>query len=76
MMLGKKESEVVLLLNKFNSRDSYAFGEIYCLLYKEFYYFTNTLYKDTTIEADDVIHDIFIYLWENKKIRYNSIKKL
>lgn len=63
-------------LSKFNDRDSEAFGEIYSLLYKELYYFINSLYKNTVIQPEDIIQDLFFQIWDDKKRKFTSISHL
>lgn len=60
-----KENE---LLKGFNSRRSDAFGEVYLIFSKHFYIYASLLYKDSTIEAEDVINDIFVKLWQSDTV--------
>lgn len=53
------------LLKKFNNRESLAFGEVYLLYHKELNLYTSSLYRGTTIASEDVIHDIFINIWQS-----------
>lgn len=64
------------LLERFNNRDSDAFSELYSLLYKELYYFSNSLYRNTTIEPEDVIQDTFFNIWEERKRKFSSLSHL
>lgn len=65
-----------LLLKRFNDRDLFAFGEVYDILYNELHYFTASLYKKTDIVASDVIHDVFIHIWENSVQQFVGIDNL
>lgn len=62
-----------LLLNKFNSRDRNAFGEVYLLYYDELFYFASKLYKNTEVASDDIIQDVFAALWEIKSQKFDSL---
>lgn len=63
-----------LLLKKFNNRDSDAFGKIYNHYYKELYYYTSSLYANSGTDAKDVIQDLFMEIWQNKKLKFDSLK--
>lgn len=63
-------------LERFNVRDSIAFGFFYEKLYNDLYYYASKLYKNTEVSADDAIHDIFVSLWSAKHIRFDNIYKL
>lgn len=65
--------ELSLLLKKFNNRDSEVFGEIYNRYYKELYYYTSALYTNTGTDAKDVIQDVFTDIWQNKKLKFDSL---
>lgn len=62
-----------LLLKKFNNRDSIAFGKVYSLFYDELFYFSAKLYLDSEISPNDIIQDIFVNLWEQKKQKFNGL---
>lgn len=62
-----------LLLTKFNNRESIAYGEVYALFYDELLHFSKKLYKDTEVEPSDVIHDIFVTIWESKKLKFPDL---
>lgn len=62
-----------LLLKMFNCRDHSAFGAIYLHLYDELHYFARKLFQGVTITTEDVIQDIFINIWENKSLRFDTI---
>ncbi|MDD4656714.1 MAG: sigma-70 family RNA polymerase sigma factor [Bacteroidales bacterium] len=68
--------EETLLLEYFNQRDSVAFGYFYQKLYDQLYYYSAKLYADTEVLPEDAIHDIFIYLWKSKKIKFDNLYKL
>lgn len=54
------------LLKRFNEREPVAFGEVYDSLYNELHYFTTQLYRDTPFVAADVMHDLFLELWQKR----------
>lgn len=64
------------LLDKFNNRDCGAFSELYSVLYKELYYFSNSLYRNTNIETEDVIQDAFFNIWDDRKRKFTSLSHL
>lgn len=63
-------------IERFNNRDSVAFGYFYEKLYKDLYYYASKLYGNTELYAEDVIHDIFISLWSSKNIKFENAQKL
>lgn len=63
----------LLLLKRFNSRESVAFGEVYCLFYNELHYYTAILYRNTEIDAGDVLQDVFSSIWVNGNIQFVSL---
>lgn len=67
------DTELSLLLSHFNDRDNSAFCEVYEIIYGELFYFTSSVYRDTEIVASDVLHDIFIKLWESKSVKFNTL---
>lgn len=64
------------LLKMFNSRDGDAFGSIYDLLYREVHYFTASFYRSSTTDPQDVIQDVFMNIWQNKKLKFDKIKDI
>lgn len=64
------------LLEQFNNRNSHAFSSIYSHYYHDFHYYTSYLYDGTTVESEDIIHDIFLELWQNKQIRFDRLIKI
>lgn len=69
-------SNLISLLDQFNNREKDAFGAIYSLIYKELYYFTHSLYKGSTTDATDIIQDVFVDIWEDKKRKFETITGL
>lgn len=65
-----------LLLKRFNEREHSAFGEIYSLFYDDLHRYTLYLYRDTDIDSNDVIQDIFLRLWERRDIVFDNIIKI
>lgn len=74
VILSNNEADA-RLLTKINSRDKYAFCEVYDLLYRELHLYTLSLYRNSSVESSDVIHDVFIYVWENKHLSFESVQK-
>ena len=62
--INQLEAKDEYLLMRFNKRDPSAYGEVYNLYYNELYHFASRLFYDTEIDVDDVIHDIFLNIWE------------
>lgn len=73
MLKKLSDKELSSLLLRFNNRDNSAFCEVYEIVYDELFYFTSSVYKDTEVVASDVIHDIFIKLWEARGVKFNSL---
>lgn len=72
---GDNLSSCNQLISSFNSRtDSASFGEMYSLLYKQLYYYAAKLFEGTGVEAEDVIHDVFLKVWEKKNVQFENIK--
>lgn len=65
-----------LLLKQFNNRNAEAFSHIYLLLYDDVYYFTSNIFRNRVIDPDDVIQDVFLNLWENKKQQFNGVNNI
>lgn len=66
--------EQINLLRRFNKRDTKAFESVYNSFYRELYAYTSMLYYNIEIEAEDVIHDIFVDLWVSK-VQFESLNK-
>lgn len=64
------------LMHKFDNKESCAFSAVYDHLYKPLYYFTSNLYRDTSIDPNDVIHDTFMMVWESKRLKFENIVSL
>lgn len=71
-----RSADSSLLLEQFNNRDESALGKVYELYYRELNYFAKQLYRDTKIVAEDVIHDIFIKIWESKTIQFKKLDNI
>ena len=72
-MIKEANIENIELLIKFNNKDTYAFSYIYKLLYNDLYYFTSSLYCYKEIDASDVIHDNFVKIWNNTKLKFDTV---
>lgn len=64
------------LISLFNNRDSEAFGTVYSMIYKELFHFTTKIVHSTNLEADDVLHDIFINIWESDMRDFKSLNNI
>ncbi len=64
------------LLDRFNSGDISAFEEIYNLFYKELYLYSLSLYKNESIDSDDIVQDAFVYILEKREIKFSSLTKI
>lgn len=64
------------LLKMFNSRDTNAFGAIYDILYREVHCFTASFYRNTTTDPQDIIQDVFMNIWQTKKLKFDRIKSI
>jgi RNA polymerase sigma-70 factor (ECF subfamily) len=65
-----------LLLKQFNDRDGRGFGEVYLSFHRDLYAFAGKLFQEVSITPDDVIQDIYMYIWEKKDIRFDSLGHL
>lgn len=62
-----------LSLKLINERDTEEFSRLYEVLYSDMYNFASRVYSGTPLEAPDVINDIFLSTWSNRKIQFQSI---
>jgi RNA polymerase sigma-70 factor (ECF subfamily) len=62
-----------LLLKQFNERDSRGFGEVYLYFHNDLCCFAGKLFQEVNITPDDVIQDIYTYIWEKKETRFDSL---
>ena len=65
--------EPLQLLSGFNRRDQTAFGELYTLYYDELFIFTNNLFRGTEVDSYDIIHDIFMKLWQSEHVVFEDL---
>lgn len=63
------------LLNRFNKRESCAFGKVYSLYYREVNLYAASLYRHSDIQPEDVVHDIFVTLWSSNT-KFSSLDKI
>lgn len=70
----KYDDETLLL--KFNSRECLAFGQVYEQCFHEMMHFTAKLYKGTTIDAADVVQDVFISVWQADRLTFENIRHI
>lgn len=71
--MTKKEEDI--LVQKFNTRDSIAFSDIYTTLHRELYTYASLLYNKSNVIAEDVIQDIFMNVW-SADVSFNSISNI
>lgn len=69
-------NDINSLLPRFNQREIAALGEVYDLYHRELIYFAKQLYRETNIEADDVVHDVFIKIWTSENIQFKTIENI
>ncbi len=67
---------VTELVSLFNKRDRDAFGDIYDQLYSQLFIFTESLFKNTSIDPQDVIQDAFVTLWGRKNLKFDSLSDI
>ena len=65
-------SHIDNLLSNFNNRDSHAFGNMYKMFYSELQNYTALIFRDTGEESSDIIQDIFMNIWSNESITFQS----
>lgn len=73
MESNKTKYYETVLLNRFNSRDSVAFTRVYELYYDELIRFAGRLFFNTKVLEDDIVQDIYLTIWENKTILFDSL---
>lgn len=64
------------LLCDFNNSISKAYSTIYIKFYDELHYYSNKLFAETAIDGDDILQEIFLKLWENKKHSFLSLSHI
>lgn len=79
MFEGLKKTKIISgsnVLDKFNARNDSAFTQIYELFFNEFYLFTKKICLNCDTLPEDVVHDIFLYIWEHKNLRFETEEHL
>lgn len=61
------------LLDKFNKRNSVAFGEVYSIFYDDLLHYAVSLYYDTVIDPQDAVHDTFVKLWQARNTQFDQL---
>lgn len=69
-------SDKALLLNQFNKREPLAFGEVYNLFYRDFHFYTSSLFENLSVDSHDIIQDIFMDLWQKNNITFDELIKI
>lgn len=76
MKLEETENKIdytdLSLLLCFNNRDKNAFAELYSQFFKELYYYARKLFVDTTVDAEDLVQEVFVNLWMKKSVDFVS----
>lgn len=65
-----------LLLLEFNKRIDCAFTEVYVRVFDELNHFAGKIFYATGISSEDLIQDIFVSIWSQKKIKFDSVSHL
>lgn len=76
MHLQDEKYESPLLLEKFNSRNCRAFGEVYLLYADELTLFARKFYSMTDVAPEDAVHDAFISVWKSKRVIFDSLEHI
>ncbi len=66
----------VTLYRRFNKREPSAFSEVYSIVYNEIHSYTAKLYRETEVEACDVIHDVLLHIWHSKELLFDDARYL
>lgn len=61
------------LWKDFNRREISAFSEVYTLVFNELYTYTAKVYKNTEVDPNDIIHDLFIHIWNSDAKFENTV---
>lgn len=61
------------LLARFNRREDAALGEVYRMFYGDYFHFVSKMLRGSKLDAEDVLHDIFIAIWRNEDRRFDSL---
>lgn len=64
------------LLEKFNNRDKSAFSNVYVRLFDELNGFAKRLFYSTEIDSKDLVQDVFIDVWSNKRNQFVSVNHI
>lgn len=78
--MGKKQIpdliETKELIRRFNRREESAFENIYGLLYQDLLYFSIKLFNHSDLIPQDILQDLFMKLWIEKHISFNSLEHI
>lgn len=64
------------ILRNFNNGDLQAYSAIYTEFYDELLYYSNKLFAKTTVDGNDILQEIFLKLWENRKHSFLSLSHI
>ncbi len=68
--------EIKELIRRFNRREESAFEHIYGLLYQDLLYFSIKLFHNSDLVPQDTLQDLFMKLWIEKHISFNSLEHI
>lgn len=66
----------IILLEKFNKRDCYAFTTVYNRFYNDFHLYAASLYCNTTVDPADAVQDVFLYVLQHHELQFDSLLNL
>lgn len=70
------DDDLVLLLARFNQRDTSAFAKIYTKFFTELHVYAIRFYCNTSDSAEDAVQEAFCYLWERQDVVFDSLAKI
>ncbi|MGL5682165.1 MAG: RNA polymerase sigma factor [Marinifilaceae bacterium] len=64
------------LIKGFNKKNRAAFGQIYTILHQELTLYASTIFNGTNESTDDIIQDIFLKIWDDGSVQFESIARI
>lgn len=74
-LTNNASDDFIELLNQFNKRERSAFGKVYSIYYREVNLYAASLYRNSDIQSEDVVHDIFVNIWSSD-IKFTSLDRI